>query len=70
MSSLPIKKKEATYFLIASFIYREQGEILWQIERERDHCSVYQTTNKLMQIKDLILLGPIKASLFLLIMKF
>jgi hypothetical protein len=34
MFSLTIKKKEAIYFLIVSFIYKEQGEIFLKREEE------------------------------------
>ena len=34
MFSLPMKKKEAIYFLIVSFIYKEQGEIFLKREEE------------------------------------
>jgi hypothetical protein len=34
MFSLPMKKKETIYFLIVSFIYKEQGEIFLKREEE------------------------------------
>jgi hypothetical protein len=34
MFSFPTKKKEAIYFFIVSFIYKEQGEIFLKREEE------------------------------------